>query len=411
MYTNEGVEEAYEEIIMWVHKKYGSSREEKHSGYVRPHIENSNMEKIKKDIQSRNIKTIMITGKFGTGKTSLLDELLEDVDEENVLKIEFYSEFIEENYVDMLYNKSFGKYKQNIFKLNTILVFVFMIIMTNFNEIYSMPEVQVNIEKFIKFLYSFGSLAAISIIILLIALVTYIFFYPIFQSKLYENLFYAKNKKLNTVKKYLGKFEYIVIDDLDRVYLDRNSEVLKMIHFISTEVVTDKSKSKLILVGDKEKFKEKNIDMLEKYYDFVITIPKSFPEKLCSEYLLTLHNQLRSKNENEYGIEDYSSLKMESVKKYISTLPLRTQHLIFRQIFIEIENEKTYKKMKSLYFMDIVLSYGLYFDESVNYELLMEELHVAKEMAYEEYWLVYEHAVTNPSANRGKKLNLKLICY
>ncbi len=232
---------------------------------MKEYIETGYENELKELLNNKNLNSIFINGKFGEGKSRLLKEVLNDMDKEE-LELKLYGEYIETNYIDYLYESL--KSQKNIFqnsidsilKNNNILYIFLLLFIPIMPFLYkkTLSNFSVN-NNFISFLF---------LITILILATLYIF-----SNMLLNELKLVKKRKVNFIKKKIKQYDFIIIDDLDRVYI-KNNEVLKMIHFLYEEVEESK-KTKLILLGDKEQFiGDDKLDVLEKYYDISFDVAK-----------------------------------------------------------------------------------------------------------------------------------------
>lgn len=232
---------------------------------MKEYIETGYEDELKELLNNKNLNSIFINGKFGEGKSRLLKEVLNDMNKQE-LELKLYGEYIETNYIDYLYESL--KSQKNIFqnsidailKKNNILYIFLLLFVPIIPFLYKKTLSNFSLNNyFISFLF---------LITILILAILYIF-----SNMLLNELKLVKKRKVNFIKKKIKQYDFIIIDDLDRVYI-KNNEVLKMIHFLYEEVEKSE-KTKLILLGDKEQFiGDDKLDVLEKYYDLSFNIAK-----------------------------------------------------------------------------------------------------------------------------------------
>lgn len=166
-----------------------------------------------------------------------------------------YEEYVESNYIDFLYEKCMEKKlsNKNFFirgiskNYKTILV-----IFCEFLLVVSL------------FLLKDATMSKNTPLYLTIILIIVYLGNSFLKEKLN-----SKVDKLIFIKKFLNLYDFVLVDDLDRIYAN-HTEVLKMLHFLQENL----NNTKLILLSDKSKFEENGIDILEKYYDISFEIPK-----------------------------------------------------------------------------------------------------------------------------------------
>lgn len=204
-----------------------------------------------------NYDSILINGGFGTGKTTMLNHVLdfEEFKDKKKLELKVYEEYVEENYIDFLYEKLVYEHKKNTNKYKLFLKKNLKLVMTTLIDI-----ALIVILAAINFRLKDGVASGVYGIFTILSLY-FIFSILKVQSQ-------KKSEKVEFIKKELEQYDFVIIDDLDRVYFDTN-EILKMVQFLSEVNL----KFKLILLSDKNKFEVKNIDVLEKYYDISFEIP------------------------------------------------------------------------------------------------------------------------------------------
>lgn len=241
-------------LLLFLPDSFGSSErevDEENSAYLKTGYE----EYLSSLLQSSELNSIFINGPFGCGKTTMLEYVLKSMDEKNdYIKIDLYGANIENN-LDFIYSQ----FKNQESKVTQILKNTITHTITSFLAL---------VAVIIGAMYSKST--EISIFITIAILYTIVSAYIQYTK--------TTSYKENYIQKKINSLDYIIVDDLDRAYIDKTS-IVSLIHIISNYINTS-TETTLILVGNRYTFFEKNnlipteqTHLLEKYYDFDFEFP------------------------------------------------------------------------------------------------------------------------------------------
>lgn len=273
--------------------------------------------------------TILINGEFGTGKSTMLEHVFENeiYDSKKILKLKVYEEYVEDNYIDFLYSKLEGE--KNL-RENIISKFL-----RKNNKKIIIAGIDAGllvILKMLSFRLTNGFSNTVSIMIIL----TGLYFIFLVLKEVSE----SKIEKISFIKNELKNYDYVVIDDLDRIYID-TKEILKMIHFLSEE----QKGFKLILISDKKKFIENEIDILEKYYDISFEIP--------NELIVQSKVQIFVKELEDICYQD----DLDDVEKILRELSIRELNKVINHYKNDKNSQITNNLFRSDYLFMIIIYY------------------------------------------------------
>lgn len=212
---------------------------------------------LEKVFKEYKLKSVFVSGPYGVGKTTLVNNFLSDVDENKILRINFFEQFNEDSWFEFLYYNV--KPRKQQFSLYLVLFAWIITLISSYKNI---------TEKII--------------VVVLLTLLSNLVIYniiPLVVKKFATKSFTHYEKYIND--KIKG-FEYIVIDDIDRVKDAKEQiELFKMIAYIFDEFIgqVDNIKNnnvKLIMIGDLDS-KDREIckDDLDKYIHWIINVPIS----------------------------------------------------------------------------------------------------------------------------------------
>lgn len=227
---------------------------------------------LEKVFKEYKLKSVFVSGPYGVGKTTLVNDFLRDVDENKILRINFFEQFNEDSWFEFLYY-NVKPIKQHL--LLYLFIFVSIIII--------LILIRRNIIEVIL-----GSFLIFNLI-------------PFMVKKFATKSFKHYEKNINgKIKGY----EYIVIDDVDRVKDDKEQiELFKMIAYIFDEFIGQvnnikDNNVKLIMIGDldvdEKEIRKKDLD---KYIHWVINVPIS-NVTVENTYYNTVNNIITEKMKN-----------------------------------------------------------------------------------------------------------------
>ncbi len=335
------------EYIFKLLKKRKNKVEENEDEYIESGYEND----LEELILDNQIKSIFINGKFGEGKTTLLNHVLksERLIKNKKLELKIYGEYVEENYIDFLYEilKEDQRCLEKFFNLLNDIVYViipsiFLLISILINKILieDLPFFNDQSEIFL------GNLI---IVVLVISGIKY----------LEEKLKKPNISKVEFIKKKIKKYDYIIMDDLDRLYIN-TKEIVKMIHFLYENINNNK---KIIMLGYKENFKEKDSDILEKYYEKSFDI---FTEVIVDKKIKEI-KYILNKNWN-------SNIGYNNDLYYIEGMWLQLTPRKLIKIIKHINKDKYLEGLKSLNRNDFLFILTLYIENRVPMSMFYETI-------------------------------------
>ncbi len=259
------------------------------------YIKNGYEEKLNEIINNKNINSVFINGEFGSGKSTMLDYVIEENNsKKKILHIEPYDEFVEENFIDFLYELCLSKDNNAFFQRNKTII---------------IPTAALIIATLIMYFLNQSHQSGLSSVIML--LIIYSIAMALTKFKEY------KEDKIKYIKNQIKNYDYIIVDDLDRIYIE-SKEILKMIHFMSKNYVLNNVK--LIMLGDTLKFTENGIDVLEKYYEYKFEIPS---EIIKTNFIKKLHETIPTydyKDELSMLTPIWKQMSTRNIKKIITHL-------------------------------------------------------------------------------------------
>lgn len=283
------------------------------------------------ELLQENNKSILISGKFGTGKTTLLRKVLEkeQFKTSKILEVKMYDEFIEENYIDFLFSKLKGEEyrKANVLKKIHLkhgpsayiaITDVVLLLLLQCVKLITTNDTEPN-----------------TVIIVLIGI-------NLFILNFCKERIKVKAEKISYIKKKLKKYDYLVIDDLDRVYTN-TTEVLKMVHFL----YENNAEYQIILVSDRKRFESDGIDVLEKYYDISFEMPAQL---IAEEGMKKLNKSLE-----EIRYQDEVTPVLNLLKKLdIRTINKVTKHYEYD---LKFSTQRIKKLFRSDYLFMLIMNY------------------------------------------------------
>ncbi len=278
------------------------------------YIESGYEDQLKKVLKS-DYHSILINGNFGTGKTTMLSYVfnLDEFNDEKVLNLKAYEEYVETNYIDYLYNKLIF---ENLKEMGTWKRFYH-----NYSNLIMITIIDIIIFLFTTWLTN-ALTDGVPTTIYLMIIVLFVFgVVNIFKTQI-GNL-----DKLEKISELVKKYDYVVIDDLERIFWDYK-EILKMIQYLNENI----SEVKIILLADKEKFQEKEIDILEKYYDLSFEIPSSL---IVQNKVLEFIEKLE-----EYPGQEADESNMRKIKEILFQLNIRNVNKIITHYNSDMQNNK-----------------------------------------------------------------------
>lgn len=316
--------------------------------------ENLNVKNIKIALEKENNKSIMIDGKFGRGKTTSLDLALEKIkskdgnENKKEKKFDVGGEIGNDNYLFFLYDELVVYKKKYLFVSTMILILIFALIKY---PIFSIDKSNL-ISDINNVLYINITNFSISHLLFLIMILIYFWRYGgvlkfMIMKKLgleSSNIFLKKG-----IKKELKEYDYLIIDDLDRVYNKETLfEVMKLISYLYELISSKQINFKLVLIGDKKMINDRlnydnkeKVDYLEKFVDE--TIPFVSQQEIILDEI-----------EKEVGkssisvIEDIENLRdLECIKSGVVDIKNRVNTLFFN-IIRDPQTEED-KKIKYLF--------------------------------------------------------------
>ncbi len=270
-------------------------------------------------LRSSELNSIFINGPFGCGKTTMLEHALSNIGENvNYIKINLYGAKIENN-LDFIYSELKNKEPK------------FIQILKN--------TITITLTSFLAFLAAiigamYTKSTEISIFVCIAILYTIVSAYIQYTKTSFYKENYVQNK--------INSLDYIIVDDLDRAYVDKTS-IVSLIHIIYNYINESKD-TKLILVGNRYTFLEKNNEkhsdqthLLEKYYDFDFEFPIDI---VRDQYIKSLIKNLPIvKYEVEQLSEIEPLLKSSSSRNILKTIryidfSLKLDSIIIKKLYL-----------------------------------------------------------------------------
>ena len=234
---------------------------------------------LEKVFKEYKLKSVFISGPYGVGKTTLVNNFLSDVDENKILRINFFEQFNEDSWFEFLYYNVKPRKQQSLLYL-----VLFAWIITSISSYKNITE----------------KIFVVVLLTLLSNLVVYNLI-PLMVKKFATKSFKHYEK---IIKDKVKGFEYIVIDDIDRVKDAKEQiELFKMIAYIFDEFIgqVDNLKDnnvKLIMIGDLDsEDREISKKDLDKYIHWIINVPIS-NVTVEETYYNTINNIITVKMKN-----------------------------------------------------------------------------------------------------------------
>lgn len=292
-----------------------------------------NEEQLKKKLMNKKLKSILINGKFGEGKTTLLKKVLEE--EGKIKELKPYTDNGNTQFLDYLFEETIF---QNII---FYVLFLFICMVIYFVQYKYFAKDNVNILFII-----FGIIVTIIV----------------------KNTLFSRKAKEKLVLWQLANYKYIIIDDIDRC-INGNFDILKLVHFLYNNL---KEGQQLIILGDIYKFNlEDSSNYLEKYVESRVDV-NNYIAKV--EYM----NQIYDLGREEYSQKDirdiYTMLEYVTIRNLIKIkedILLANEETIYfpDKVFLSLINhDKSINKIEFLYQI-----------ENINRKIVKEKFHLKRE--------------------------------
>lgn len=301
----------------------------------------------------QNNNKIFFSGAFGVGKTTFLDnweerfckkqkfsknkKVVYEGTKYRLVKINAYSDFYSDSFIEVLENKVFGSWRL-FWRMNWIPIILILSIII---PLFVVKTINVTSDIFS---------IVISALMLLIA----------YNQHKRSTVLESRSKLI--AERCKKKSHIFIIDDFDRVSYSEDGnnntgnlsssqkeQILKIMSLVDT------SKNKIIFVGD---INSNNMNFLEKYYDYIYEYPVHFiTNEVKTLFLEIIHEKVLDRR-NKYDLDLF--------KQFADFYKVNDKYTTIRDM-IRILNHIESVDLKRVNISEVIISHYLYYQQREDY--------------------------------------------